>query len=192
MATLIKRKNKWFYSHKEYRKEYRTDNEFSGIVQAFAGTVDKVPEGWLLCDGAEYSIAAYPDLYSAIGNTYGGTTGSTFMVPDYRECVPVGAGQNTTDSISAHDTYDIGQFKDDQLQQMTGQLEIGNSSRQLGGNPIRSIGGSFYASAAGQYAFGSDATSGGVRYYSFDTALVARTGVVNRGKQIGMNYIIHV
>ncbi len=47
--------------------------------------------GCLLCDGSVYSPSTYPALFSAIGNTYGGTSASP-LLPDYRGRVIVGAG----------------------------------------------------------------------------------------------------
>lgn len=60
-----------------------------GSLQAYAGP--NAPTGWLLCDGSSYSTTAYPELYDAIGYTYGGSAG-TFYVPDLRGRVPMGAG----------------------------------------------------------------------------------------------------
>ncbi|MGR3484072.1 MAG: phage tail protein, partial [Paracoccaceae bacterium] len=43
------------------------------------------PDGWLVCDGAAVSRAAYAALYAAIGTTYGAGDGSTtFDLPDLR------------------------------------------------------------------------------------------------------------
>ncbi len=39
------------------------------------------PSGYLLTDGATYSIATYPDLYAAVGTRFGTGGGSTFNVP---------------------------------------------------------------------------------------------------------------
>ena len=50
-----------------------------GVIQAFSGTT--APNGYLLCDGASYKVADYPDLYAVIGNTYGGDT-ENFNVPN--------------------------------------------------------------------------------------------------------------
>lgn len=60
-----------------------------GSLQAYAGP--NAPTGWLLCDGSSYSTSAWPELYDAIGYTYGGSAG-TFYVPDLRGRVPMGAG----------------------------------------------------------------------------------------------------
>lgn len=43
-----------------------------------------LPVGYLLCDGSAVSRTMFPDLYDAIGTTYGAGDGSTtFNVPDY-------------------------------------------------------------------------------------------------------------
>lgn len=62
---------------------------FTGMIASFA--MSSAPTGWLVCNGAEYAIATYGDLYTAIGTTWGSLTngsggaGSThFVVPDLR------------------------------------------------------------------------------------------------------------
>lgn len=60
-----------------------SDKNFStapiGTVLSFAGQT--AHHGYLLCDGASYKVADYPDLYAVIGNTYGGDT-ENFNVPN--------------------------------------------------------------------------------------------------------------
>ena len=71
----------------------------------------KVPmSGYLYCDGSTFDENDYPALYMYLG---------TNVLPDYRECVMVGAEQNTTDTIATHDVYGEGEFKDDQLKRHT-------------------------------------------------------------------------
>jgi microcystin-dependent protein len=41
-----------------------------GAVQPFAGAVDQIPDGWLLCDGKAKSQNEWNDLYSAIGQNH--------------------------------------------------------------------------------------------------------------------------
>lgn len=77
----------------------------SGIVVPYLCQLNK--EGYLECDGSTYDTEKYPGLYDVLG---------TNVLPDYREVTLVGVGENTTDSIAAHDTFTVGQFKDDQLQ----------------------------------------------------------------------------
>ena len=51
------------------------------------------PEGWAFCTGQIMSISTNTALYSLIGITYGGDGRTTFVLPDFRGRVPVGAGQ---------------------------------------------------------------------------------------------------
>tara|TARA_B100002019_G_scaffold292784_1_gene317095 strand:- start:104 stop:2125 length:2022 start_codon:yes stop_codon:yes gene_type:complete len=60
-----------------------------GVVVPYAGAA--TPTGWLLCDGSEYVIAEYQQLFDAIGYTFKDTpeTGK-FAVPDLRGRFPLG------------------------------------------------------------------------------------------------------
>lgn len=55
----------------------------TGTVVAFAGRPDRVPAGWLLCDGRSVTRDMYPALFNAIGTAHGGD-GTNFNLPDYR------------------------------------------------------------------------------------------------------------
>jgi hypothetical protein len=57
-----------------------------GTIISFAGNAGTtVPDGWLICDGKEYSIAAYTDLYNVVLDYWRTSTStSTFYVPDLR------------------------------------------------------------------------------------------------------------
>ncbi len=51
------------------------------------------PIGWFICDGRAVSRQYYPDLFAAIGDTYGAGDGVlTFNIPDYRGAFLRGAG----------------------------------------------------------------------------------------------------
>ena len=54
-----------------------------GEIRHFAGPSANIPSGWLQCDGSSVTTAAYPDLFAAIGYTWGGA-GANFSLPDYR------------------------------------------------------------------------------------------------------------
>jgi microcystin-dependent protein len=68
----------------DYWRRYTLgDGEAVGVIKQFAGNGD-IPSGYLLCDGSAVSRTMFPDLFSAIGTTYGAGDGSTtFNVPDY-------------------------------------------------------------------------------------------------------------
>jgi len=50
--------------------------------------LNKIPQGWLLCDGSRYSRTEYADLYATIGNLWGpngdNEQNPSFSVPDLR------------------------------------------------------------------------------------------------------------
>ena len=63
----------------------------SGAFMFFAMT--SPPAGWLLCDGTLYSTTSYPNLFAAIGYTWGGS-GSLFAVPNATGAFVRGLGGN--------------------------------------------------------------------------------------------------
>jgi microcystin-dependent protein len=65
----------------------------SGTIVAFVSAT--APGGWIACRGQtlnSVSDPTYANLYSAIGTTYGGSSASSFALPDLRLRVPIGAG----------------------------------------------------------------------------------------------------
>ena len=62
-----------------------------GAVVAWPGGT--MPPLWVAADGSALSTTAYPDLFAAIGYTWGGS-GGTFNLPDLRSATIVGAGQH--------------------------------------------------------------------------------------------------
>ena len=148
-----------------------TDTGTGAPVGTLISQYKKVPmSGYLYCDGSTFDENAYPALYMYLG---------TNVLPDYRECVMVGAEQNTTDTIATHDVYGEGEFKDDQLQRITGSFEIADRSR----SPEAS--GVFSVSKSDKSWFALDTTATNSSLVSFDSANVARTGDTNttHGKQ---------
>ena len=99
----------------------------------------KVPmSGYLYCDGSTFDENNYPALYMYLG---------TNVLPDYRECVMVGAEQNTTDTIANHDVYGEGEFKDDQLQDHNHGLFNHNPDGQGGNFTVNTGDNGFYNNA---------------------------------------------
>ncbi|WP_431166072.1 phage tail protein [Tenacibaculum halocynthiae] len=80
-----------------------TQQQFSDLIDSlnnpFIGEIKTVsfygiPEGWARCEGQILNISEYQDLFSFIGNTYGGNGTSTFALPDLRGRIPLGAGNS--------------------------------------------------------------------------------------------------
>ena len=64
-----------------------------GAIALFAGA--DLPDGYLLCDGAELSRTVYNELFEAIGTTWGEGDGeNTFNIPDLRGKFIRGCGGN--------------------------------------------------------------------------------------------------
>lgn len=146
----------------------------TGSVIPFTG--ETPPEGFLLCNGQEVSRITYARLFNVIKEKYGvgdGTT--TFNVPDYREATLVGAGQNEKLSITEHDVYNVGEFKDDQMQGHVHEIYKNYETNPQGGAGATTIYGGKIRSSGPE----TDGVNG-----------IPRTGKTTHGKQIGINYII--
>lgn len=53
------------------------------------GGID-IPQNWILCDGEKYKVEDYPELYAAIGDTYGSGPTGFFKIPDLARRFPLG------------------------------------------------------------------------------------------------------
>ena len=60
---------------------------FLGEIRMFG--FNFAPKGWAFCNGESLPAAQYGKLYSLLGNTYGGKTGTDFNLPDLRCRMPV-------------------------------------------------------------------------------------------------------
>ena len=52
-----------------------------GSIEIFAGPENKIPEGWMICDGRSLSTSKHDILYGILGTTYGSGDG-TFNLPN--------------------------------------------------------------------------------------------------------------
>lgn len=60
------------------------DNTPVGVIAPFAGKKEKIPRGWLLCDGSAVSKDDYSELFEVIGAGWGGDANPNFNLPDLR------------------------------------------------------------------------------------------------------------
>ena len=59
-----------------------------GLIHPYISAT--IPPGYLLCDGASYDPADYPELFAVIGYSFGGS-GSSFLLPDLRTRAVIGS-----------------------------------------------------------------------------------------------------
>ena len=142
--------------------ETTADLTLLGAVQGFLTT--PTSSHWLLADGSAVNATLHPRLAEIMP-----------VLPDLRECVLVGAGQNTKNTIAAHDVYNVGQFKDDQLQ--------GHEHTQTNTNRNYNGAESNYANTVS----GSTPTNGIISDGANGTP---RTGTTTHGKQTGVLFYV--
>lgn len=87
------------------------DYSMLGAVQGFL--ITPTDKHWLLADGSPVDATLHPRLAAVMPT-----------LPDLRESVLVGAGQNTHNSITTHDVYKVGEFSDDQFQDHTHSVTV--------------------------------------------------------------------
>lgn len=115
----------------------------------------KNPKGrWLFCDGREISRADYPELFEAIGTTYGEGNGTTtFNIPDRRgyfgRCLDAGAG------VDYQSDREIGSKQGDAIRNITGSFE---TRTPAGEHPPT---GSFYISSTDGWLNSTSSLGGG-------------------------------
>lgn len=79
-------------------------DSYMASIMLFAGTF--APQQWMDCAGQTIQIQQNTALFSLIGTTYGGNGTSTFMLPDLRGRVAIGAGMGQASGLS---NYALGQ-----------------------------------------------------------------------------------
>ena len=167
-----------------------------GLIAPFAGSADKVPAGWLLCDGSAVSRSDYANLYDAIGVNWGTGDGSTtFNLPDLRGMFLRG--------VSGDSGYDPDADTRVLLKDNGGNT--GNNVGSYQNDAIRNIWGSFTSGSMipnGNSGFcrvdavGPGGGQDGGQWasntlnISFDASYVVPVGNDNRPKNVYVTYII--
>ena len=68
------------------------------VGEILCSTVMLDSDEWLLCNGQSFDTTEYPELYAVLGSS---------NVPDLRENLLVGVGENTTDTFVTHDIFTL-------------------------------------------------------------------------------------
>ena len=106
-ALTVKDPNTYYMVDDDLGKDY----SMLGAVQGFL--ITPLDKHWLLADGSTVDAALHPRLAAVMPT-----------LPDLRESVLVGAGQNTHNAITTHDVYKVGEFADDQFQDHTHSVTV--------------------------------------------------------------------
>ena len=171
----------------------------AGMVSPFAGPVDNIPEGWLLCDGSEISRTEYANLYDAIGVCWGVGDGSTtFNLPDLRGLFLRGVSGdsgNDTDADSrivlndngGNTGNNVGSYQGDAIRNITGGIDGGGDD-----GPLPAGGEGTGVFEVGPWrGNGADGHNNlGAHNFNFDASRVVPVGSDNRPKNAYVNYII--
>ncbi len=168
----------------------------AGVIVPFAGEVEQIPVGWMLCDGSQISRSEYANLYNAIGVCWGVGDGlTTFNLPDLRGLFLRGVSGDSENDPDAEDRVvlndyggntgnNVGSYQGDAIRNITGTTYIG---AEFGLNWQSQTTGAFSKEAFGQGNNGN--SNQGIRL-SFDASRVIPVGGDNRPKNAYVNYII--
>lgn len=99
-----------------------------GTIQAFA--YNKVPQGWMICDGAKLDPTVHHELFNAIGTTFGGDGKNYFRLPDLRGRFIRGWSSNG--KIDAERKF--GSYQEDSLQNHSHELRCESCRTSYGGS----------------------------------------------------------
>jgi len=202
-VVYISSSNNFYHKPDKISSEKQYLGNPPGTVIAFAGPTSKAPAGYLLCDGRTVSNALYPDLFEAIGNTYGNYSGDDFALPDFRGMFLRGAGEQTVN---------ISSKGNNPSQNKTNVTISANPIGEVQGDAIRNITGSFSTSINGTEAiqfvnaagsFNAQAMAGGATrkinsveklnnqgVMAFNSANSVPVDIENRPVNYAVNYYI--
>lgn len=168
----------------------------AGMIVPFAGPVENIPAGWMLCDGSAVSRTEYANLYNVIGVCWGTGDGSTtFNLPDLRGMFLRGVSGNSGNDADAENRIvlhnggntgnHVGSYQGDAIRNITGSSGLGTRA------PFGTAGysGALYGSESGKDWNGTGGCDG-PRMMHFDASRVVPVGSDNRPKNVYVNYII--
>ena len=170
----------------------------AGIIIPFAGPTEKIPAGWMLCDGSAISRSDFANLYDAIGVNWGTGDGSTtFNLPDLRGMFLRGvSGESGNDPDAGNRVVltnnggntgnNVGSYQGDAIRNIVGDLTAVLTRRNADGAT-----GAFTLNRGWWYEIiGEDRADAWVSNLNFNAAAVVPVGSDNRPKNVYVTYII--
>lgn len=170
-----------------------------GIIIPFAGPVENIPEGWLLCDGSAINRSEYANLYSAIGVCWGTGDGSTtFNLPDLRGMFLRGVSGESGNDPDAENRIvlidnggntgnNVGSYQGDAIRNITGEF---STAQRLGGWNMTPTGAFTMSALGGGMTYEHHKYYDGNPKMTFDASNVVPVGGDNRPKNVYVTYII--
>ncbi len=123
-----------------------------GTIIAFAGEKNKLPKGWLVCDGSEVDNNTYRNLFLAIGTVWGGSGSTKFNLPDLRGMFLRGVSDltnndpdkdvrysqstnnpgNEGNNVGSIQDHQVGKLPNSILKFQRGNVEFNNTGNSIG------------------------------------------------------------
>lgn len=171
----------------------------AGAIIPFAGPIEKIPVGWLLCDGSAYNQVDYPRLFESIGTYWGGPSPEMFNVPDLRGVSLRGVSGSSNDGFSDPDSAlrvsrypggafgnSVGSYQQDAMQNVTGVIGDFNTYAAIKGNSTGPFHQTWVYSSTGIGSGSSDSYN----RVDYDLSRVARTSSETRPRNAYVNFIV--
>lgn len=80
--------------------QVRSQTPQAGFIQVYAGQLSALSASYLPCYGQTLLRAEWPELFAAIGTTYGSTAGDNFLLPDARGRVSAGFDDGSAERLT--------------------------------------------------------------------------------------------
>lgn len=166
----------------------------AGMIVPFAGPTEKIPTGWLLCDGTAISRSDYANLYDAIGVCWGTGDGSTtFNLPDLRGMFLRGVSGESGNDADANNRgmlantggntgNNVGSYQSDAIRNIFGKFDAAGlcgSTKATGA----------FKGISSEYAGPNYVVYSG-NCFDFDASRIVPVGSDNRPQNVYVNYII--
>ena len=171
-----------------------------GTIMAFAGDANKVPNGWMLCDGRQLNRTDYPALFDAISTAWGGYD-NYFFLPDMRGMFLRGVSGNAIRdedrnsrvalNTGGNSGNNVGSYQEDAIRNIKGQSRFYAHSNAVTYSEEEDNG-AIYLLEPQYNALPSGSGQQDRNYYSFrfDASRNVPTGSDNRPQNVYVNYII--
>jgi hypothetical protein len=165
----------------------------AGSIIPFGGSKENIPDGWLLCDGADVSRSQYANLYATIGTVWGyGDNATTFNLPDLRGVFLRGVSEDSEKDADAETRAplkdggnggnNVGSYQDDAIRNITGRWGHAQMHGIVQSGALKAI-------SVGDTSSWEDNTTP-LHDLEFDASNVVPVGSDNRPKNVNVYYII--